>query len=142
VLTEQRHVTVDLLSCWIGTALGRLCTSAVEHGGVTGHPFVVYYGEVSEDSDGPVEVCVPIDLGRAGTKDVAIRTEAAHREVYTRLRRAQVEFPQILSAYDRVTHWIGGQGLAADGAPREVYFGDFGSAAPDDEICDVAFPIH
>ena len=29
-----------------------------------------------------------------------------------------------------------------DTAPREIYFSDFSSAAPADEICDVAFPIH
>ena len=27
---------------------------------VAGHPFVVYYGEVNEDRDGPAEACVPI----------------------------------------------------------------------------------
>jgi DNA-binding transcriptional MerR regulator len=26
-------------------------------------------------------------------------------------------------------------------SPREVYFTDFGSAAPTDEVCDVAFPV-
>ncbi len=141
ILTEQRHVQVDGLSCWIGEALGRLCKAAVDVGGLAGNPFVVYYGTVDEDSDGPVEVCVPIDASRTGDTAVATRPEPAHQEAYTRLRRAQVEFPQILAAYDQVTRWIGEQGLAATGAPREVYFGDFMGAAPDDEVCEVAFPI-
>jgi hypothetical protein len=29
----------------------------------------------------------------------------------------------------------------AGGPPREVYFVDFVSAAPADDVCDVAFPI-
>ncbi|WP_158883729.1 MerR family transcriptional regulator [Amycolatopsis anabasis] len=141
VLAEQRHTKVDQLSCWIGSAMGRLGKAATDHGGVTGHPFVVYYGEVSEDSDGPVEACLPIDLGQAGAKGVAMRLEPAHREVYTVLRRAQVEFPQILSAYDRVMSWIGEQELVVDGAPREIYLGDFMTADPEAEICELAFPI-
>jgi hypothetical protein len=27
------------------------------------------------------------------------------------------------------------------GSPREVYFNDFMNAAPDEESCDIAFPI-
>lgn len=142
VLTEQRHVQADGLSCWIGAALGRLGKAATDVGGLAGNPFVVYYGTVDEDSDGPVEVCVPIDPIGTGDTDVATRREPAHQEVYTRLRRAQVEFPQILAIYDQVTHWIGEHGLTAGGAPREVYFGDFVAAAPDNEVCEVAFPIH
>ena len=42
-----------------------------------------------------------------------MRREPAHREVYVRLRKAQVAFPQILSAYDGVTGWVALQGLAA-----------------------------
>ena len=37
--------------------------------------------------------------------------------------------------------WLESRGLAASAPPREVYFTDFRSAGPDDEVCDVAFPI-
>jgi DNA-binding transcriptional MerR regulator len=142
VLTEQRHVQVEQLPVWIGAAMGRLMTSAQQkHGGVAGHPFVVYYGEINEDSDGPAEACVPIDAGQAAWRDRAIRQESAHREAYVRLRKAQVAFPQIASAYDGVTAWVASQGLAVAGSPREVYFADFVSARPTDEVCDVALPI-
>jgi DNA-binding transcriptional MerR regulator len=139
VLTEQRHVLAHDLPAWIGAAMERLLAAADRFGGVAGPPFVVYRGEVNEDSDGPVEVCVPID--HAASEEAAMRHEPAHREAYVRLRKAQVEFPQILSAYDGVTCWIEARGLAVADAPREVYFTDFVAAAPDDEVCDVAFPI-
>ena len=58
-----------------------------------------------------------------------------------RLRKAQVEFPQILSAFDGVAQWIGAQGLTVAASPREVYFTDFVAAGPADEVCDVAFPL-
>jgi hypothetical protein len=71
----------------------------------------------------------------------ALRFEPAHREAYVRLRKAQVAFPQILSAYDGVARWAAANNVEITGAPREIYFVDFRSAAPADEVCDVAFPV-
>jgi hypothetical protein len=146
LLVEQRHVPVDELPGWIGAAMTRLVAAAHAHGGVDGFPFVVYYGEVNEDSDGPAEACVPIaERSDTGVSDSvsthAMRPEPAHREAYVRLRKAQVAFPQILSAYDGVARWAAAKEIEIAGAPREIYFADFRSAGPDDEVCDVAFPV-
>lgn len=142
VLTEQRHVRVPELEEWLPVAIGRLVESAEEgHSGPAGPVFVIYHGEVSEDSDGPVEVCVPVETGREESHDVPMRCEPAHREAYVTITKAQVEYPQILSAYDAVAHWIGAQGRTVAGSPREVYFTDWGAAAPTDEVCDIAFPV-
>ena len=140
VLTEQRHVHVPELAGWIGEALTRVLAAAESQGGVAGAPFVVYHGEVSEDSDGPVEVCVPVPDG-GGEADAPSRVEPAHREAYTRITKAQVEYPQILSAYDAVERWLAREGRSIAGAPREVYFADWEAAAPTDDVCDIAFPI-
>ena len=141
VLTEQRHVLVPELSRWIGETTRRLVGAAEACGGAAGPMFVVYHGEVNEDSDGPVEVCVPVGGGPADEAWPATRREPAHREAYTRLVKAQVEYPQILSAFDAVAHWIGSHGRSVAGSPREVYFADWDAAGPADEVCDVAFPI-
>jgi DNA-binding transcriptional MerR regulator len=141
VLTEQRHVRVEELPRWLPEAGMRLIKTAEAYGGVAGAMFVVYHGEVNEDSDGPVEVCVPIGLAHEPSPDVAGRREPAHREAYTRLTKAQIEYPQILSAYDAVAQWIGANGLSSAGPPREVYFADWDASGPTDEVCDVAFPL-
>ena len=44
--------------------------------------FVIYHGAVNEDSDGPVEVCVPMGA-EYESSDVSTRREPAHREAYT-----------------------------------------------------------
>jgi DNA-binding transcriptional MerR regulator len=141
VISEQRRVLVEQLPAWIGAAMTRLSKSAQRYGGVVGAPFVIYYGEVNEDSDGPAEACMPIDPANEDSADPAMRHEPAHREAYLRLRKAQVAFPQILSAYDGISTWISAKAFVSSGAPREVYFTDFRSAGPDDDVCDVAFPI-
>ncbi len=139
VLTEQRHTTVDGLNDWIAEGFGRLMPAAETAGGVTGAAFVVYHGEVNEDSDGPVELCVPV--GAAPGPGVAARVEPAHREAFVRISKSQVEFPQILGAYEQVEQWIRSNGHTLTGAPRETYFNDFLAAGPDDLVCDVAWPF-
>jgi hypothetical protein len=102
---------------------------------------VVYHGEVNHDSDGPAEVCVPVDPDAAEKLDAPTRAEPAHREAYVRITKAQVGFPQILSAFDEVSRWLTAEGHSTAQAPREVYFADWDAAKPDDEVCDVAYPF-
>jgi DNA-binding transcriptional MerR regulator len=150
VLTEKRHTLADELPAWIGASLGRLEAAARECGGVTGAPFVVYHSEVSMESDGPAESCVPVadesaarawaaERGRAW--ETAVRVEPARRLAYTRITKAQVAHPQILAAFEAVEAWMKERGLEYDGPCREVYFADWDAAGPDDPVCDVAFPV-
>ncbi|MFI9784906.1 MerR family transcriptional regulator [Kitasatospora sp. NPDC051984] len=141
VLTEQRRARPEELDEFIGGATSRLTKAAEGLGGTVAAPFVIYHGEVNEDADGPVEVCVPIDPARAGEVTVPHRVEPAHREAYTRITKAQVDFPQILTAYDAVCGWIESADTERTGPGREVYFTDFTAAAPDEPVCDIAFPV-
>ena len=140
VLAEQRHVLVPDLPDWIAAAGMRLVGAADAHGGVAGPMFVIYHGEVSEDSDGPVEVCIPVRAEPRDGGDV-LRREPAHREAYVRITKADVDYPQILSAYQAVEQWLQRQERMPSGSPREVYFADWDASAPTDEVCDVAFPV-
>ncbi|MFJ9706372.1 MerR family transcriptional regulator [Streptomyces sp. NPDC101234] len=151
VITETRHTLAGELPAWIGASLGRLEAAALECGGVTGAPFVVYHAEVSMESDGPAEACVPVAdeaAARAWAErhgrawETKVRIEPACTLAYTRIRKAQVAHPQILAAFEAVEHWIAGQqGLEYDGPCREVYFADWDAAGPQDPVCDVAFPV-
>ena len=140
VLAEQRHVLVAELPEWIGAAGTRLLEAADAHGGVAGPMIVIYHGAVNEDSDGPVEVCIPVRAAPRDGGDVLQRMPA-HREAYVRITKAEVEFPQILSAYEAVEQWIRKEGKSPAGSPREVYFADWDASAATDEVCDIAFPV-
>ncbi|WP_405888359.1 MerR family transcriptional regulator [Streptomyces sp. NBC_01136] len=150
VLTEKRHTLADELPIWIPASLGRLEDGARECGGVTGAPFVVYYAEVSMESDGPAESCVPVADGEAArvwaekrgrASGIEVRVEPTHRLAYARITKAQVAHPQIHAAFEAVEAWIAEQGLSYDGPCREVYFADWDAAGPEDPVCDVAFPV-
>ncbi|MFJ9867457.1 MerR family transcriptional regulator [Streptomyces sp. NPDC101165] len=150
VITETRHTLADELPAWISASLDRLLQAARECGGVAGEPFVVYHSEVSMESDGPAESCVPVAdeaaarawveaHGRAGA--TRVRVEPAARLAYTRIAKAQVAHPQILAAFGAVEQWLAGEGLEMAGPCREVYFADWDAAGPGDPVCDVAFPV-
>jgi effector-binding domain-containing protein len=150
VITEKRHTLADELPAWIGASLGRLEAASRACGGVTAAPFVVYHSEVSMESDGPAESCVPVadeaaarawaaEHGRAW--ETQVRVEPAQRFAYTRITKAQVAHPQILAAFEAVEEWITAQGLERSGPCREIYFADWDAAGPDDAVCDVAFPV-
>lgn len=138
VLTEKRATYLQGLPATVIGATTRLRRAAAGHGGPAGELFVVFYGEVNEDSDGPVEVCLPV-----ATPSPATRTEAAHREAYVTVTAAQLEWPHVLTAYDALERWMDASGGACAGPSREVYRDGvtLACAAPDDEVCDVAFPI-
>ncbi|GGW28624.1 MerR family transcriptional regulator [Streptomyces lucensis JCM 4490] len=150
VITETRHTLADELPAWIGASLGRLEGAAKECGGVAGAPFVVYHSEVSMESDGPAESCVPVadeSAARAWAerqgrgRETRVRVEPAARLAYTRITKAQVAHPQILTAFEAVEQWMAAEGLEMAGPCREIYFADWDAAGAEDPVCDVAFPV-
>ncbi len=142
VLVEKRSLRVTELKKWLPDVMRRLATLAAgQYGGLSGDPYAIFHGEVNEDSDGPVEACIPVPAPPPDGHQT--RTEPAHRVAYVTITRAQLEFPQILSAFDAVADWIAAAGLCQAGPPREIYPRgvDVGAAAPGDPVCQIAFPV-
>lgn len=141
VLCEQRHVNAIDLPDWLANRTAYLVDIALQHGGVANDVFVIYHGEVSEDSNGPVEICVPVDGDQAAGLLVPTRVEPAHQEAFTPLRKQQAAWPQILTAYDAIEQWVVMHQREVKGPPRETYAPTFHTAAPDEQVLDVAYPI-
>jgi DNA-binding transcriptional MerR regulator len=142
LLTEQRHVYLGQLT-WTLEATARLLARAERCGGVAGERFVIFHGLVSADSDGPVEVCVPVNQLPDNPSDVAWRVEAAHQEAFIQVTKISFEVPAILSVYDQLARWVSAPGRKKAGSPREVYIPGVEPlfAAADEHICDVAMPF-
>lgn len=142
VLTEQRHVYLGQLT-WTREATARLVARAERCGGVAGNRFVIFHGLVSAESDGPVEVCVPVGQLPDDQAELAWRVEPAHDEAFIEVSKVHFEAPAILSIYDQLQRWISAQGAARAGSPREVYMPGIEPlfAAADKHICDVAMPF-
>ncbi len=142
VLTEQRHVYLGQLT-WTREATARLVAQAVRCGGVAGSRFVIFYGLVSADSDGPVEVCVPVGQLPDDREELAWRVEPAHREAFIEVSKVHFEVPAILTVYDQLNRWLSARGSTRVGSSREVYVPGIEPlfAAADEHICDVAVPF-
>lgn len=146
VLTELHRPQWTHLEACLTASKQRVRKAAGEYGGPAGELFVIFHGPISEESDGPIEICLPVAADQepaGGGAGVATRWEPEHREAYVRITKAQFELPQILSGYDAVERWIASNGLTWQGSPREVYPADVDvdAAALTDIVCDVAYPI-
>jgi len=81
--------------------------------GVAGAAFLIYYGEVNQDSDGPVEFCWPVPQDLAGElaasfPGLTLRTEPAHQEAYIHLDQDATE-AQWQAASDSGMAWAAEQ---------------------------------
>lgn len=133
MLTSTRHTSARELPDIIRSSASRLFGLAAERGGAVGGLIVIYHGQVGWESDGPIEVCVPLN-----ERIRADRIESAHDELFTPVLTEDVQFPRILGAFEAVRMRANQRGLTPTGPPREIY------TPVDHEIvprCEVALPV-
>jgi len=83
VLSVNRHVDLSGTEGFFEDAFASLRAAGPGIEGIAGAPFLIFYGEVSEDSDGPLELCRPVvGEGESGALpgDVGRRVDPAHEE--------------------------------------------------------------
>jgi hypothetical protein len=86
-------------------------------GGREGAAFCIYWGEVSADSDGPVEWCRPVPAAEAEAlaaqfPELTLRVEPAHREAYVDLGPGgQIDATQWQLADEALRSWRDAQGI-------------------------------
>ena len=93
--------------------------------GVAGAAFLIYYGEVNQDSDGPVEFCWPVPQDLAGQLAASFpgltpRTEPAHQEAYIHLAQDPLTAAQSQLLSDSFTAWAAEQQRQPSDLPLRV----------------------
>jgi DNA-binding transcriptional MerR regulator len=123
--------------------------------GREGAAFAIFWGEVSADSDGPVEWCKPIPEADAQAlasyyPELTLRTESAHREAYVALGPAGGSAIQWQLASESLSNWAAESGIDDEslwhefedlGGPRITYLVTppvTETSVPD---CDFALPF-
>jgi DNA-binding transcriptional MerR regulator len=133
VLTSTRHTSARDLPDVIRFSAAKLFQLAEARGGARGGPVVIYHGQVGWESDGPVEICVPLhDATRAH------RVESEHLQLFTQVSSEDVQFPRILTAFEAVQTRARELGLSPAGPPREIYTPENRDSVP---RCEVALPV-
>jgi DNA-binding transcriptional MerR regulator len=111
--------------------------------GIAGAPFTIYYGEVSGDSDGPVEWCWPVPDDQAAEiaarfPDLTLRTEPAHQEAFVRQETpgAWSSEAEAEAAIEALVTWASEQRREPSGGLRSLLIVDPANTAagPDTEF--------
>src|ERR1700733_2497019 len=110
LVAVTRHVHANQAGPFFSDAFSRLRAAGPGIEGIAGCPFVVYYGEVSDDSDGPLELSRPLardprdeatagpvtaGTGAGGGTGLSVRSEPAHEEAFIRLAARDMSWPAI-----------------------------------------------
>jgi DNA-binding transcriptional MerR regulator len=146
LLAISAHVHLDGTDAFFGDAFARLRSAGPGLPGIAGIPFLIFYGEVSEDSDGPLELCRPVDSEQADEAAAQAagaerRVEPAHDEAYIRLVLKDMNWPAMLPAADALAAWVGQQNRHPAGPLRQVLIADQRTAAPETPVCDLSLPL-
>ena len=144
VLSISRHLHADQTDAFFGDAFARLRSAAPGVEGIAGCPFLVFYGEVSDDSDGPMELCRPVGSAAdpaAAMADVQLRAEPAHDEVFIRLAMKDMGWPALAPAVEALEAWMREQRREPAGALRQVLIADQRTATPGTLVCDLSVPL-
>ena len=146
LLAITHHLHANQTDAFFDDAFARLRSAAPGVEGIAGCPFLVFYGEVSDDSDGPMELCRPVaaDLimdSAPARADVQLRVEPAHDEVFIRLAAKDMGWPALAPAVDALEAWVREQRREPAGALRQVLIADQRTAIPDTLVCDLSVPL-
>jgi len=125
VLSVLRRMRPDEMDVVIGSQVDRLRTIATAAGlTVTGDPFGIFHSPITDDSDGPLEITLPVDglLDPAGDDGDVRSYRLSGGQVAERFAEGrETDFPEILAVYDEVHAWITSSGRTPIGPPREVW---------------------
>jgi DNA-binding transcriptional MerR regulator len=142
VLFTRRHVTAADLSGFLAESSEMLFSHLRQAGACLSGPiFAIFDGLVSEDSDGPVEVCAPTQNVVEPAGRIGVRIEPAHREAYTARTKGHEGFSAMAAAHDAVGAWLAEHGYVRSASNREVYYPNWATAGPGEHVADVAIPF-
>ena len=113
--------------------------------GVAGAPFVIFYGHVSEDSDGPVEWCWPVPGEQAAEQarrfpELTLRTDPAHQEAFVHLPGPEEAGGQWLPVTQAMETWAEAHHRQPAGWIRQLLIWPRTSPGYGPE-CDFAIPL-
>ena len=127
VLGRRRVVAITDLVDYIETSLDQLHAEAERCGAtVAGPGLTLYYSKVDDETDGEVQVCLPVhtdhgtDLSRVA-EETSVDQLPGGTVAYTIAAGPdQTEYPAVLGAYDAVADWAKSHGRVLSGPPREI----------------------
>lgn len=140
VASVRIHASLREVGGAIASAFATLAAALARTAVVpTGAPFIVYHDVIDEQTDGDVEVCIPVPAHANVFGDGVERKEIPGGPIAATTHRGP--YDEITPAYHVVSGWLHDHGHQIIGPPREVYLNDPQTVLPDDLLTEVQFPI-
>jgi effector-binding domain-containing protein len=132
--TSKRRIATD-----IGTGFGALMLAMGRDGvSAAGSPLIIYHDVIDDETDGDIEICVPVS-GNITGDTVVYERELEGGPMATTVHRGPYE--QMPSAYHALTGWIAEHGHDIAGPPREIYLNDPRTVGAEELLTRIEFPI-
>lgn len=104
----------------------------------TGAPFIIFHDVIDEETDGDIEVCLPVSGGDAISGDVVVR-DIAGGPVASTVHTGR--YSEVGPAYHALLSWIADHGHATVDGPREIYLNDPNEVGEDEQLTEIQWPI-
>lgn len=118
------------------TVVGALGAAQLAPAGI---PFIVYHDVIDEQTDGAIEICIPVPANSSGASGEVEWKQVSGGTVASTVHRGP--YDEIGPAYHTITGWIQDRGHQTAGPPREIYLNDPQTVIPEDLLTEVQFPI-
>ena len=106
-----------------------------------GPVIVIYHQPVTEDSDGPVEVCVPFEGLLNAPEGLVTRLDPPHHEAYVPMTKAQFRESALFNAARRELEAYAGANGEVLGPLRQIDFGVWEIRQETDMVGELALPM-
>ena len=136
VASVRTTVTLKTVGSAIGEGFGSLMGRLSQSGAApTGAPLVVYHDVIDEETDGDIEICLPVSGPHQGletsTIDGGPAAVTTHKGPYS----------EVGQAYHTLSSWVSEHGHEFAGPPREIYLNDPTEVDEADILTRVEWPI-
>lgn len=122
VISITRHVTVQGVDSAILEGVAALEAFLKSRGiAPSGNPFGIFHGTINNDSDGPIEICLPTPELLNDSGDYAARMVTGGQAAFISLRDGQCAYPEVLKGYDALVDWMNQNGYEQASPPREEW---------------------
>jgi len=140
VAAVKKHTSLATIGQDIGNGIREIWEAVAPRGSaVAGPPFLIMFDAIDEETEGDIEICVPVPSPFEGDGGVYGR-EVEAVTAATTVHRGP--YDQVGPAYHTVTGWIQEHGHEIAGPPREVYLTDPQETTdPADYLTEIVFPI-
>lgn len=139
VAAIREHVSMGTIEEAIAAGFSGIVQALNSRGtDIAGTPFIIYHDVIDEETDGDIEMCIPVTDSIEDTGRVRRRTVAGGPVAATVHKGPYREIPP---AYHALSTWIAQNGHTMTGPPREIYLNDPTVVGEQEALTEVNWPI-